>query len=422
MSARAGVVESFPVCRLFGEKMTHHSGLDLVLDFLLNGITHATGWQILLFTLAVTHITIAGVTIFLHRCQAHRALDLHAIPSHFFRFWLWMTTGMVTKEWAAIHRKHHAKCETVEDPHSPITRGIETVVFEGAELYRIEAKNRETIEKYGHGTPDDWIERNVYTKHSALGVSLMLVINVLLFGVLGLTVWAIQMAWIPVTAAGVINGIGHYWGYRNFECKDASTNILPIGIIIGGEELHNNHHTFGTSAKLSAKWYEFDIGWMYISILAFFGLAKVKKVAPEPKFDSSKLVADLDTLHAVVANRYDVMAKYARSLRSAWRDEVDQIRASSALESGFLRTSKKLLQQEPTSLETSQKQQLSELFEHSKALKTMHEMRVELGAIWERSHFTSDQLLQQLRDWCTRAEASGIRSLREFSLRLRTYA
>jgi len=402
--------------------MTHHSGLDLVLDFLLNGITHATGWQILLFTLAVTHITIAGVTIFLHRCQAHRALDLHAIPSHFFRFWLWMTTGMVTKEWAAIHRKHHAKCETVEDPHSPITRGIETVVFEGAELYRIEAKNRETIEKYGHGTPDDWIERNVYSKHSALGVSLMLVINVLLFGVLGLTVWAIQMAWIPVTAAGVINGIGHYWGYRNFECKDASTNILPIGIIIGGEELHNNHHTFGTSAKLSAKWYEFDIGWMYISILAFLGLAKVKKVAPEPKFDRSKLVADLDTLHAVVANRYDVMAKYARSLRSAWRDEVDQIRASSALESGFLRASKKLLQQEPTSLETSQKQQLSELFEHSKALKTMHEMRVELGAIWERSHFTSDQLLQQLRDWCARAEGSGIRSLREFSLRLRTYA
>jgi stearoyl-CoA desaturase (delta-9 desaturase) len=402
--------------------MTHHSGLDIVLDFLLNGLTHATGWQILLFTLAVTHITIAGVTIFLHRCQAHRALDLHAIPSHFFRFWLWMTTGMVTKEWAAIHRKHHAKCETVEDPHSPVTRGIETVVFEGAELYRIEAKNRETIEKYGHGTPDDWIERNIYTKHSALGVSLMLVINVMLFGVLGLTVWAIQMAWIPVTAAGVINGIGHYWGYRNFECKDASTNILPIGIIIGGEELHNNHHTFGTSAKLSAKWYEFDIGWMYISILAFLGLAKVKKVAPEPKFDRSKLVADIDTLHAVVANRYDVMAKYARSLRSAWRDEVDQIRARSALGSGFLRSSKKLLQQEPTSLESSQKQQLSELFEHSNALKTMHEMRVELGAIWERSHFTSDQLLQQLRDWCARAEASGIRSLREFSLRLRTYA
>lgn len=402
--------------------MTQNSGLDLVLDFLLNGLAHASGWQILLFTLAVTHVTIAAVTIFLHRCQAHRALDLHAIPSHFFRFWLWMTTGMVTKEWAAIHRKHHAKCETPEDPHSPITRGIEKVVFEGAELYRVEARNRETIEKYGHGTPDDWIERNVYSKHSALGVSLMLIIDVMLFGVLGLTVWAVQMVWIPVTAAGIINGIGHYWGYRNYDCKDASTNILPIGIIIGGEELHNNHHTFGTSAKLSAKWYEFDIGWMYITILSFFGLAKVKKVAPEPKFDRQKLVADLETLQSIVANRYDVMAKYARSLRRTWRDEVDQIRAKSSLESGFLKSTKKLLQREPASLEVNQQQQLSELFKHSDSLKTMHEMRAELAALWERSHSSSDQLLQQLRDWCVRAENSGIRSLQEFSQRLRSYA
>jgi stearoyl-CoA desaturase (delta-9 desaturase) len=402
--------------------MTQNSALDFVLDLLLNGVTNASGWQILLFTLAVTHVTIAGVTIFLHRCQAHRALELHAIPSHFFRFWLWLTTGMVTKEWAAIHRKHHAKCETVEDPHSPITRGIEKVLFEGAELYRSEARNRETIEKYGHGTPDDWIERHVYTKHSALGVSLMLIINVALFGVLGLTVWAVQMAWIPITAAGIINGIGHYWGYRNYDCTDASTNVFPIGILIGGEELHNNHHTYGTSAKLSSKWYEFDIGWLYISILSFLGLAKVKKVAPEPKFDRQKLVADLDTLQSVVANRYDVMAKYARSVRSAWRDEIDQIRAKSSLEAGFLKQSKLLLQREPSSLESNQQQQLSELFKHSNALKTMHEMRVELGAIWERSHATSDQLLQQLRDWCSRAEASGIRALQEFSLRLRSYA
>ncbi len=402
--------------------MTQNSGLDFMLDFLLNGLVNASGWQILLFTLAVTHVTIAAVTIFLHRCQAHRALDLHPIPSHFFRFWLWMTTGMVTKEWAAIHRKHHAKCETTEDPHSPVTRGIEKVVFEGAELYRVEARNRETMEKYGHGTPDDWLERHVYSKHSALGVSLMLIIDVALFGVLGLTVWAVQMAWIPVTAAGIINGIGHYWGYRNYDCKDASTNIFPIGILIGGEELHNNHHTFGTSAKLSAKWYEFDIGWMYISILSFLGLAKVKKVAPEPKFDREKLVADLETLQSIVANRYDVMAKYARSLRRAWRDEVDQIRAKSALESGHLKSARKLLQQEPASLESSQQQQLSEVFKHSNALKTMHEMRVELAALWERSHSSSDQLLQQLRDWCARAEASGIRSLQEFSQRLRSYA
>jgi len=239
---------------------------------------------------------------------------------------------MVTKEWAAIHRKHHAKCETEEDPHSPVTRGINKVVYEGAELYRIEARNTETIEKYGHGTPDDWVERNVYSKHSALGVSILLVVNILLFGVLGLTVWAIQMMWIPVTAAGIINGIGHYWGYRNFDCKDASTNILPWGIIIGGEELHNNHHTYGTSAKLSSKWYEFDIGWLYISILSFFGLAKVKKVAPAPRFDRDKLVADLDTLQSIVANRYDVMAKYARSLRQVWGDEIANIRAKSDLE------------------------------------------------------------------------------------------
>ena len=402
--------------------MSQHSGLDAVLDFLLNGITGASGWQILLFTLAVTHVTIAAVTIFLHRCQAHRALDLHAIPSHFFRFWLWLTTGMVTKEWAAIHRKHHAKCETVDDPHSPVTRGIETVLFEGAELYRVESKNRETIEKYGHGTPDDWLERNLYTKHSALGVALMLIVDVALFGVLGLTVWAVQMIWIPVTAAGIINGIGHYWGYRNFDCKDASTNVFPIGIIIGGEELHNNHHTYGTSAKLSNKWWEFDIGWLYISILVFFGLAKVKKVAPAPKFDRKKLVADLETLQSVVANRYDVMAKYARSLRSTWQDELAHLRTNAALESGFLKSTKQLLQREPASLESGQQQQLTELFKHSKALKTMHEMRVELSAIWERSHSSSDQLLQQLRDWCARAEASGIRSLQEFSQRLRSYA
>ncbi len=402
--------------------MSLTSGLDPVLDFLLNGLTHASGWQIFIYTMIVTHITIAGVTIFLHRCQAHRALDLHALPSHFFRFWLWLTTGMVTKEWAAIHRKHHAKCETEDDPHSPVTRGIDKVVYEGAELYRIEARNTETIEKYGHGTPDDWIERNVYTKHSALGVSMLLVINIMLFGVLGLSVWAVQMMWIPVTAAGIINGIGHFWGYRNFDCKDASTNILPWGIIIGGEELHNNHHTYGTSAKLSSKWYEFDIGWMYITILSFFGLAKVKKVAPAPRFDREKLVADLDTLQSIVANRYDVMAKYALSLRQVWADEIANIRAKSALEKDVLKSSKKLLQCEPATLEVAQQQQLSEIFKYSDALKTMHEMRTELAALWERSHSSSDHLLEQLRDWCARAEASGIRSLQQFSLRLRSYA
>lgn len=396
--------------------------LDVVLTFLSNGLASASGWEILVYTLVVTHITIAGVTIFLHRCQAHRALDLHAIPSHFFRFWLWLTTGMVTKEWAAIHRKHHAKCETEEDPHSPVTRGIRKVLLEGSELYRAEAKNRETIEKYGHGTPNDWIERNLYTKYSGRGVVLMLMIDVLLFGAIGLTVWAVQMLWIPIFAAGIINGIGHFWGYRNYDCVDASTNILPIGILIGGEELHNNHHTFGTSAKLSSKWYEFDIGWLYIRILETLGLAKVKKVAPAPKFKRGKLVADFDTLQSVIANRYDVMAKYAKSVKRAWRDELEHLAGKAKLESKFLKSSRKLLQREPAKLEASQVQQLKELFMHSNALKTMHEMRVELGAIWERSTASREQLLQQLQDWCARAEASGIKSLQEFSLRLRSYA
>ena len=396
--------------------------LDAVLNFLSNGFSGASGWEVLVYTLVMTHITIASVTIFLHRCQAHRALELHAIPSHFFRFWLWMTTGMVTKEWAAIHRKHHAKCETEEDPHSPQTRGIRKVLLEGAELYRAESKNRETMEKYGHGTPDDWVERNVYSKYSWQGVALMLIIDVMLFGAIGLTVWAVQMLWIPITAAGIINGLGHYWGYRNYDCADASTNIFPIGIIIGGEELHNNHHTYGTSAKLSSKWYEFDIGWLYIRILETLGLAKVKKVAPEPKFDHKKLVVDFETLQSVIANRYDVTAKYAKSVKSAWRDEFEHLKGKANLEAKFLKNAKKLLQREPAKLEAPQKQQLSELFVHSKALKTMHEMRVELGAIWERSNSSREQLLQQLQDWCTRAEASGIKSLQEFSSRLRSYA
>lgn len=396
--------------------------LDALLNFLSNGLSGASGWEILAFTLAVTHITIASVTIFLHRCQAHRALDLHAIPSHFFRFWLWMTTGMVTKEWAAIHRKHHAKCETEEDPHSPVTRGITKVLFEGAELYRAESKNRETIEKYGHGTPDDWIERNIYSKYSWQGIGLMLIIDVALFGALGLTVWAVQMLWIPVSAAGIINGIGHYWGYRNYDCTDASTNIFPIGIIIGGEELHNNHHTFGSSAKLSSKWYEFDIGWMYIRILETLGLAKVKKMAPAPRFNRQKLVADSETLQSVIANRYDVMAKYAKSVKRAWRDEIEHLANKAKLEAKFLKSAKKLLQREPGKLEAPQKQQLTELFVHSKVLQTMHEMRVELGEIWGRSNSSREQLLQQLQDWCARAEASGIKALQEFSLRLRSYA
>jgi len=288
------------------------------MDILLFGLIDLPWWGYIVVTLVLTHITIASITIFLHRHQAHRALELHPIPSHFFRFWLWLTSGMVTKEWAAIHRKHHAKCETVDDPHSPVIYGIKKVLTEGAELYRIESKNKETLERYGHGTPDDWVERNVYTGHSAAGIALMLIINVVLFGPIGLTIWAVQMMWTPVMAAGVINGIGHFWGYRNFRSGDASRNVSPWGILIGGEELHNNHHAYPTSAKLSNKWFEFDIGWMYIRLMEMIGWAKVKKIAPKLQLDKTKTECDFETLQAVISHRYEVLANYSKSLKIAF--------------------------------------------------------------------------------------------------------
>jgi stearoyl-CoA desaturase (delta-9 desaturase) len=386
-------------------------------------LLHFSWWQILLFGAIVTHITIVGVTVYLHRCQAHRALDLHPIASHFFRFWLWMTTGMLTGQWASIHRKHHAKCETEEDPHSPQTRGIWKVLLEGAELYRAEAKNEETMRRYSHGTPNDWLERNVYTKYPILGVSLMMVIDVALFGAVGLTVWAVQMAWIPFWAAGVVNGLGHFWGYRNFNAADASTNLFPIGIIIGGEELHNNHHTFATSAKLSSKWYEFDIGWMYIRIMQAVGLAKVKKVAPTPRLTAAKLVLDQETLQAVLSNRYEVMARYAKAVKQAYRQELAHLKEVGSREKyQLMRGARKWFDKEEASLNEPQKRQLPQIFANSQKLRTFIELRTELAAIWERSSASREQLLAQLQDWCHRAEQSGIQALQDFASRLRRYA
>lgn len=389
---------------------------DHFLNGLANGYLDLAWWQIIVVTLVLTHITIASVTIFLHRCQAHRALDLHPIPSHFFRFWLWLTTGMVTKEWAAIHRKHHAKCETADDPHSPQVLGIQTVLSRGAELYRAEAKNRETIDKYGHGTPDDWVERNVYSKYQWQGVGLMLIIDLFLFGAIGATVWAVQMLWIPITAAGIINGIGHYWGYRNYECEDASTNILPWGILIGGEELHNNHHTYATSAKLSNKWYEFDIGWGYIRALEMMGLAKVKKTPPKPVLADVRQACEL-TLQAVIANRYEVMSRYSKALRKTLDHELTHMRELAGRFSG----AHTWLQKDESKLSSDEKARLQDLMDQSKAVRLMIEMRRELTALWGRSNVTKEQLIVQLQDWCQRAEASGMQALQDFSLRLRRY-
>jgi stearoyl-CoA desaturase (delta-9 desaturase) len=393
-----------------------------VLDWAAHGLVETSWWQLVILTLVLTHITIASVTIFLHRSQAHRALELHAIPSHFFRFWLWMTTGMVTKEWVAIHRKHHAKCETEEDPHSPVAHGIKTVLFTGSELYRAEAKNQETLKKFGHNTPDDWMERNVYTKYSALGVSLMLIIDVLLFGAIGATIWAVQMAWIPVTAAGIINGLGHWWGYRNFEAVDASTNISPWGVIIGGEELHNNHHTYPTSAKLSVKPYEFDIGWAYIRGLEMLRLAKVRKTPPQLVLGSVKSVADSQTLEAIIANRYEVMANYAKHLRRTCAVELAKLKAEGAAKTSAwtnLRIAERWLHRDAEKIPSNLRTQLDSAMDDTPVLKKLVTMREELRQLWTRTNVSAEQLVADLQDWCRRAEESGIAALREFSVQLR---
>jgi stearoyl-CoA desaturase (delta-9 desaturase) len=398
-----------------------------LLSVLFHGLLQLPWWGYVALTLVLTHVTIAAVTIYLHRCQAHRGLDLHPAASHFFRFWLWLTTGMVTKEWVAIHRKHHARVETEDDPHSPQTRGIRTVLLQGAELYRVESKIDSTLEKYGSGTPDDWLERNVYSRFSWEGCGLMLMVDLVLCGPIGLTIWAVQMAWIPVTAAGIVNGLGHYWGYRNFSCEDASRNIVPWGIVIGGEELHNNHHAYGTSAKLSSRWYEFDLGWTYIRLLETFGLAKVRKVAPRIKFDREKLHADLETLQSVITHRYAVLTSYARSLRQAFAEEVAALRERArrgelSVDMSSLRRLRRWFHSDGRDLPESDQARLAPVLESSKALQTIYAMRQELSALWKRSNESREQLLARLQDWCHRAEASDIIPLRNFSRELKSYS
>lgn len=392
------------------------------MDILLFGLIDLPWWGYIIVTLVLTHITIASITIFLHRHQAHRALELHPIPSHFFRFWLWLTSGMVTKEWAAIHRKHHAKCETVDDPHSPVVYGIKKVLAEGAELYKTEAKNKETLERYGHGTPDDWMERNVYTKHSAAGIVLMLVINVMLFGPIGLSIWAVQMMWTPVMAAGIINGVGHFWGYRNFRSEDASRNVSPWGILIGGEELHNNHHAYPTSAKLSNKWFEFDIGWMYIRLMEMVGWAKVKKIAPKLQLDKTKTECDFATLQAVISHRYEVLANYSKSIKVVFRKELAHIQNAASAHGIDGATLKSWVMADAKTLRADERDKLSQVLSQTQMLEQLYRMREELSMIWERSAATKDELLKQLEDWCHRAEASGNEFLEQFSRRLRCYA
>lgn len=390
-------------------------------EFLDGGLLQLSWWQLIVAALLLTHVTIAAVTIFLHRSQAHRALDLHPALAMFFRIWLWLTTGMLTKEWVSIHRKHHAKCETEDDPHSPQTRGIKAVLWTGTELYQEEAKNSETLSRYGHGTPDDWIERNVFSRFSWQGVGITVGINLILFGWAGIAIWGVQMMWIPFHAAGVVNGIGHWWGYRNYDSPDVSNNVVPWGIWIGGEELHNNHHTYPTSAKFSSKWYEFDLGWVYIRALELMGLCKVLRVAPKPEVAEPKRAIDLETLQAVIANRYDLLAKYARSLKHAYRAELQKLPLSGDQHARFSKLKRALRKGDVSKLPAHEQHSLSELMRQSRVMKTLVEMRTELLATWERSSASREQMLTHLQDWIRRAEESGIHALQEAALRMRSY-
>jgi stearoyl-CoA desaturase (delta-9 desaturase) len=394
------------------------AALDAAVQWLAHGAWDLTWWQLVLFTLGMTHITMISVTVFLHRHQAHRALDLHPSASHFFRLWLWLTTGQVTKEWASIHRKHHAKCEQVDDPHSPHVHGIRTVLLQGAELYRAESKNQETMARYGHGTPDDWLERHLYSRYSWQGVGLMMILDLFLFGAAGLAVWAVQMAWTPIMAAGIINGAAHFWGYRNFESPDASTNISPWGIIIAGEELHNNHHTYPTSAKLSVKPYEFDIGWMYISLMQMVGLAKVKKTPPKAAFGDIRPVADERTLEALIANRYEIMAAYAGGIRKAARQELESMKARGA-DAAVIVAAKRWMHRDHEKVPASALSELQQARAAFPSLDKMVTMREELRQLWLNTHLSREQLTRDLQGWCSRAEASGIAMLHDFSLKLR---
>jgi stearoyl-CoA desaturase (delta-9 desaturase) len=384
-----------------------------------SGIIVLPWWAYVLIALVVTHITIASVTIYLHRHQAHRALDLHFLAALFFRTWLWLTTGMTTKKWTAIHRKHHAWVDRAGDPHSPQILGLAKVLREGAELYRSAGRDADTVNKYGQGTPTDWLERNLFSPHDRIGIFTMLAIDFALFGPMGFTIWAVQMAWIPIFAAGIVNGVGHWSGYRNFETADASTNFSPWGVLIGGEELHNNHHAFASSARFSSKPWEFDIGWFYIQLLVAMRLAKVKKLAPEPFYNHAKAMVDLDTLSAVISGRFHVMADYAKHVvKQVHREEVKN--AGNATRK-LLKPTRCLLVKEAFLMDERQRALLRTSLQHSAALAEVYEFGQQLHQIFTERAAAPERLLVQLQEWCKRAEATGIAALEDFANSMRFY-
>lgn len=390
-------------------------------DVLAGGLLQMGWGAMLIYLLVVTQITIFAVTLYLHRSQAHRGVDFHPVIAHFFRFWTWLTTSMITKEWVAIHRKHHAKCETEEDPHSPMIKGIGNVFWRGVELYREARGDRASIEQYGKGAPDDWVERRIYTPHPLAGPTLLLFVSFALFGVMGVAVWAIQMAWIPFWAAGVVNGLGHWWGYRNFETSDTATNLTPWGVWIGGEELHNNHHAFPSSAKFALRRWEFDIGWAAIRTLQAVGLAKVLRVAPSLDIRPNIPMPDTDTLKALLTHRFQAMTDYQRCvLKPALREEARA--AGARLRALLPRKLQKGLADDGRWLQPDAREQLQQWVAQRPRIHTLIEYRARLSAVLETRSQSASETLQQLQAWCREAEASGIEALQAFSLRMKGYA
>jgi len=382
------------------------------------GITGLEWWQALAVSLLMTHVTIVAVTVYLHRFSAHRALELHPAVQHFFRFWLWLSTGMSTKAWTAIHRKHHAYCETPDDPHSPVVLGLGKVMREGAELYRA-ADTTETREKFGKGTPDDFMERRVY-RHTGIGIAIMLAADVLLFGAAGVSVWAIQMVWIPFFAAGVINGVGHALGYRNFEIPSAATNIVPWGILVGGEELHNNHHTFPNSPKLSVKRWELDIGWFWIRALEALGLASVGRFKPAVEHVPGKRAIDADTAWAAISDRFQIMARYTDAVIKPLVEQ-ERARAGRAGRKA-LAHAKKLLNRDSALIDEPGQRELNAILREHPALAAIYQAKLELLEVWQQRTRGAQELLAALREWCERAERSGNDTLRDFAAYLRSYS
>jgi stearoyl-CoA desaturase (delta-9 desaturase) len=382
------------------------------------GLVELPLWGYFLVTFLTIETMFLGVTLYLHRDQSHGGLVLHPALRHVFRFWLWFSSGAVTRQWVAVHRCHHARADQPGDPHSPVVFGLQRVVFEGFELYRDAARDPQLLSTYGRGTPDDWLERRLYSAHPCAGLVVFVLAHLVLFGVPGITMIAVHLAAQPFFAGGVINGLGHAVGYRSFEMPSTATNLVPWALLLGGEELHNNHHAFPRSARFAVQRWEVDIGWLWIRLFRALGLAQVRWMAPRPHLERRHRELDADTVHALFVNRMHVLRDYARRVVLPVCRELARREPQGALPPG----ARKLLIRHPTLLAEEARRRLRELLERYEVLRRVIEYRDGLQQLWNETAANPPRALAQLREWCRRAESSGISALRDFARGLTAYA